>query len=482
MIAGEISMSGQPNIVFITTDQQNCSTIGGYGGANAETPNLDRLAGEGLLLEHAYVTCPLCVPSRASMMSGRYPHVSGIMLNDDGREIEYPDGIKGLSDVLAESGYDCAYFGKWHLGRDGTAQHGFSDGWETFLRESYEDSLQESGRFVFEKPLTQHRRALVPEALAHDTYVTERSMEYIRNRRGEKPFALWCALRAPHDPYVGPYTDRYKAADMQLPANVVDDFRGKPACQKSSWSEKYTRLVENVLTPDDLRPVIARYQGLSYYVDVNVGRILESLRQAGLEDDTIVVFHSDHGDMMGAHGLITKGPYMYEETNRVPFIIRYPGRIPAGKKMAGLFSLVDIAPTILDLAGVSHSESFDGISAAGAMIEASEHFREAVFAETFEIIDQRCLLLSVRTEKWKYNLYFGDMDELYDMANDPLEMRNLAEESFSVAIVREMQSRLATWLAETGGIDMVALLGRMTKDRPMNWLSGQVAYMGANSI
>jgi len=475
-------MSGHPNIVFITTDQQNCSTIGGYGGANAETPNLDSLAREGLLLEHAYVTCPLCVPSRGSMLSGRYPHVSGIMLNDDGRPIEYPDRLKGLSDVLSESGYDCAYFGKWHLGRDDTPQHGFHDGWETYLRESYEDMLGRSGKFVFEKPLTRHRRALVPEALAHDTHVAERSVEYIRNRKGGKPFALWCALRAPHDPYVGPHTDRYKAADMMLPGNAVDDLSGKPACQKASWSEKYTREVEKVRSPDDLRSVIARYQGLSYYVDVNVGRVLEALRQAGLEEDTIVVFHSDHGDMMGAHGLITKGPYMYEETNRVPFIIRYPGRIPAGRKMAGLFSLVDIAPSILELAGIRHSEPFDGISAARAFGEAADHFREAVFAETFEIIDQRCLLLSVRTEKWKYNLYFGDTDELYDMENDPLEMRNLAEETASVAVVREMQARLATWLEETGGLDMAALLGAMAKDRPMNFLSRSVADMGTNSI
>lgn len=475
-------MSGHPNIVFITTDQQNCSTIGGYGGANAETPNLDSLAGEGLLLEHAYVTCPLCVPSRGSMLSGRYPHVSGIMLNDDGRAVEYPDRIKGLSDVLSESGYDCAYFGKWHLGRDDTPQHGFRDGWETYLRESYEDALERSGRFSFEKPLTKHRRALVPEALAHDTHVAERSVEYIKKRKGGKPFALWCALRAPHDPYVGPHTDRYRAADMALPGNAEDDLSGKPACQKASWSEKYTRVVEKVGSAEDLRSVIARYQGLAYYVDVNVGRVLEALKQAGLEKDTIVVFHSDHGDMMGAHGLITKGPYMYEETNRVPFIIRYPGRIPAGKRMAGLFSLVDIAPTILDLAGVRHSESFDGISAARAFGAAADHFREAVFAETFEIIDQRCLLLSVRTEKWKYNLYFGDKDELYDMEHDTLEMRNLAEEAASVPVVREMQARLAAWLKETGGLDMVALLGAMAKDRPMNFLSRAVADMVTSSI
>jgi arylsulfatase A-like enzyme len=475
-------MSKRPNIVFITTDQQNCNTLGCYGGSNALSPNIDRLAAEGVLLDHAYVTCPLCVPSRGSTMSGRYPHVNGIMVNDDGRDVEYPDAIKGLSDVLHDSGYDCAYFGKWHLGRDEQVQHGFEEGWETYLRDSYENWLQDSGQFQFPEPLKLHRRALVPEPLAHDTHVANRTIEFLRKHDGNRPFALWCALRAPHDPYVGPYTDMFKAEDMQLPGNVNDTLLGKPACQKDSWSKKYTQIIEKVNKPDDLKDVIARYQGLSYYVDVNVGRVMAALRELDLDKDTIVVFHSDHGDMMGAHGLITKGPYMYEETNRVPFIIRYPGKLPANKRMSGLFSLVDLAPTILDLAGVPHDEAFDGYSAANAIRQADPHFRAAVFAEIFEIIDQRCLVFSVRTEKWKYNMYFGDMDELYDMEKDPLEMDNLAEKPEMVQVVTTLQETLKQWFQETGGLDMVALLDKLGKDRPMNYLSRQIGVMTTRSI
>lgn len=475
-------MSKRPNILFITTDQQNCDTLNCYGGINVESPNIDRLASEGALLEHAYVTCPLCVPSRGSMMSGRYPHVTGIMLNDDGREIEYPDSICGLSDVLYNAGYNCAYFGKWHLGRDDKPQHGFYAGWETFLRESYEDYLKNTGKFTFPDPLPGHRRGLVPYELAHDTYIADKSIEFISQYESDKPFALWCALRAPHDPYIGPFTDRYKPQDMPLPKSICDDLSGKPFNQRISWSEKYKKAVEGINEPGDFKDCIARYRGLSYFVDVNVGRVLDALEKTGLKDDTIVIFHSDHGDMMGGHNMITKGPYMYEETNRVPFVIRYPGKISGGSKMKGLFSLVDIAPTILEMAGVSHNEKFDGISAADAIIEGREHFRNAVFSEIYEIIDQRCVIMSVRTEKWKYNMYFGDMDELYDMEKDPMELNNIAETDEAVEVVKEMQQRIYDWLRETGGIDFAMLVAGYKKNRPMNFLSKQVGSMGGVSI
>lgn len=476
-------MHKRPNIVFITTDQQNCNTLGCYGGKNADTPNLDHFASESLTLDGAYVTCPLCVPSRGSMMLGRYPHVSGVMLNDDGREITEHRQIRGLSDVLYDNGYNCAYFGKWHLGHDDEVQHSFYAGWQTFLRESYEDWLVETGKFTFPEPLTMHRRAYVPYELAHDTYTADRSIAFLEEHcNDEKPFALWCAMRAPHDPYVGPMTDSYRPEDMVLPDNCHDTLEGKPHCQQENWSQLYKRQVEGVTCDEDFKEVIARYQGLTKLVDVNAGRVLEAIDRLGLRENTIVVFHSDHGDMMGSHGMLCKGPYMYEETNRVPFIIRYPGKIPEGKHMRGLFSLLDIAPTILDLAGVTHQEAFDGVSGASAMCSASDHNREAVFAEIFEIIDQRAVIFSVRTEKWKYNFHCGDMDELYDMEKDPLEMQNLAENPDYTAVVAEMQERLAQWLRETGADDWSSFLEMSHKSRPMNYLSYMVGQMSTLSI
>lgn len=472
----------RPNILFITTDQQNCNTLGCYG-ADVETPNIDALARAGVVLERAYVTCPLCVPSRGSILLGRYPHTTGVMLNDDGREIAEHRHIKGLSDILSENGYDCAYFGKWHLGHDDEPQHGFHAGWEAFLRESYEDWLEREGLFKFPEPLTSHRRALVPYELAHDTHATERTIGFLQNAsKGKRPFALWCAMRAPHDPYVGPGTDSYRGEDMPLPSSVSDDLNGKPFCQKENWSQKYKIQVENIRSPGDFKPVIARYQGMVKCIDYNVGRVLRALDEYGLAKNTIVVFHSDHGDMMGAHNMICKGPYMYEETIRVPFIIRFPGRVPENRRMKGLFSLVDIAPTVLEMTGIEHRETFDGVSACKAIEQVAEHFRQAVFAEIFEIIDQRAMILSCRTEHWKYNMHFGDMDELYDLANDPHEMQNLAEWVDMVGVVSKMQAVIGEWLCETGGIDMPQLVFGSKKDRPMNFLSKAVASMQISSI
>lgn len=476
-------MRQSPNIVFITTDQQNCNTLGCYGGQKIQTPHLDRFAAQGTVLENAFVTCPLCVPSRGSMLLGRYPHVSGVMLNDDGREIAEHRDIRGLSDVLHGNGYDCAYLGKWHLGHEDEPQHGFHAGWRTFLRESYEDWLAETGQFAFPAQMTEHRRHYVPFALAHDTYVADQSIQFLQaHRQSPRPFALWCALRAPHDPYVGPMTDFYRAEDMVLPENGGDDLRNKPACHRENWSQRYKRTVEHIGCPEDFKPVIARYQGLARFVDANVGRVLEAIDQLGLGEETIVIFHADHGDMMGGHGLIGKGPYMYEETNRVPFIIRYPSVIQAGRRMKGLFSLVDIAPTVLELAGISHQEPFDGISAATAMREAAAHNRSAVFAETFEILDQRCVIFSVRTERWKYNFYCGDKDELYDMQCDPMELHNLAEDEGHVPVVKALQEKLGAWLEETGAADWAKLLRLTQKDRPMNFLSHMVDRMSTLSI
>lgn len=476
-------MDKRPNLVFITSDQQNCNTLGCYRGKNADTPNLDAFAADALTLDGAYVTCPLCVPSRGSMMLGRYPHVSGVMLNDDGREIAEHRQIRGLSDVLFDNGYNCAYFGKWHLGHDEQVQHSFYAGWQTFLRESYEDWLVETGRFTFPEPLAMHRRAYVPFALAHDTYVADRSIQFLQEHCGdEQPFALWCAMRAPHDPYVGPMTDEYRAEDMALPDNCRDSLEQKPHCQKENWSQRYKRQAEGVWSAEDFKSVIARYQGLSRLVDINAGRVLDAIDRLGLRDNTIVVFHSDHGDMMGGHGMLCKGPYMYEETNRVPFIIRYPGHLPQGRRMKGLFSLLDIAPTVLELAGVAHTEPFDGISGAEAMRQAADHNRDAVFAEIFEIIDQRAVIFSVRTEQWKYNFHCGDMDELYNMRNDPLELNNLAEDPSCTEVVAQMQAKLADWLQQTGAEDWSRFLKMSRKSRPMNYLSRMVGKMSTLSI
>ncbi len=168
-IADDYQNTSPPNILVIMADQQVCNTIGAYGNAMIRTPNLDRLAAEGVLFERSYTTCPLCMPARASLLSGRYPHNTSAPVNDDdARLLSLEDDIPTFGDVCKKEGYRCGYFGKWHIGREGTPQHGFTDGWLTHLRNSYENWLERTGQFSFPADVQSFdRRGVVPYELAH---------------------------------------------------------------------------------------------------------------------------------------------------------------------------------------------------------------------------------------------------------------------------------------------------------------------------
>lgn len=453
-------MPPRPNLLVIGTDQHRWYDLGCTGNPGVQTPNIDRLAHQGTRFSHSFVTYPLCVPSRASCWTGQYPHTLGVIHNDDGPEIFLPDRHLTLGDVLKAEGYRCGYLGKWHVGREGTPQHGFTDAWVTFLRDSYEDWLEASGEWTAPEGVRSlDRRGHVPFELAHDTVVTTRTLEFISVHRDEPWFAV-CGMRAPHDPYIGPFDHLYSPADVPLPESVTETFAGKPLCQATSWGAGY-RDALGVRTPEDFRPIIARYWGLIHLIDLNVGRLLDHLEALGLADRTVVMFWVDHGDMMGAHNLLSKGPFMYEETNRVPVIFRGPG-VAAGRLVEDLASVVDYAPTLLELLGVRAPAAMQGRSLAagepGPQARAAAA-REVVFAETFETYRQKRPIFMARTPRWKFNYHLGDINELYDLESDPHEMHNLAELPQHYERVCEMQLLIRDWLLETGDVRLSELLG-----------------------
>ena len=452
-------MSKKPNVVFIMTDQQNTNTLGCYGNSIIRTPHIDRLASEGALFERHYVSAPLCVPSRGSIWSSRYPHCNGVMVNDDDRSVALEKDVLTFGDAAKAAGYRCGYFGKWHVGRENVAQHGFTDGWWTHLRGSYEQSLEESG-FVFPKDSDRgSQRGLVPFELAHDTVVATKTIEFIEERR-EEPFVVICSMRAPHDPYTGPFNDLYDPADVPLPPTFREDFHDKPHAQlrgaPRDWFHRWIGSDPAAYDVEELRRIIARYWGLVHLVDTNVGRVLQCLDDLSLAGDTIVVFMADHGDMMGEHGLFAKGLFMYEGSNRIPCVIRWTGRIPAGRRVSWLSSAVDIVPTLLDLMGVPQPACMQGRSMR-ALWDHSDNHRDAVFAEIWEAYGCSCPILSVRTERWKYNWYLADQDELYNMSEDPLETRNLAPLKEFRETLFGMRSRIERWLLETGDVQLSRL-------------------------
>ncbi|MBM3214853.1 DUF4976 domain-containing protein [Candidatus Poribacteria bacterium] len=461
-------MRERPNVLILMTDQQHTNTLGCYGNETISTPNIDRIAREGVLFERHYVTIPLCVPSRASIWSSQYAHTNGVMVNDDGRGITFPDEIDTIGDVAKRAGYRCGYIGKWHIGRERAPQHGFTDAWWTHLRGSYEQSLEESGQIDFPHGSNRgSQRGIVPLELAHDTVVCDRTIEFLRQYR-EDPFLCVCSMRAPHDPYIGPFDDLYDPADVPIPPTVTETFADKPFCQTTGvprrWFESWVGSDPANLNLDELRRIIARYWGLVNLIDVNVGRVLDTLDDLGIADDTIVLYMADHGDAMGNHGLFAKGLFMYDDATRVPCILRLPGQVPHGRRVRHLTSTIDVTPTLLDLMGIGVPRSMQGESMRQVW-DYAHNRRDAVFMEMYEAYGEMSPILSVRTHRWKYNWHLADQDELYDMEDDPLEQRNLAQMGAHRDTLLGLRYRILRWLEETGDVRLSDLARTMPNVR-----------------
>jgi arylsulfatase A-like enzyme len=385
------------------------------------------------------------------------------MVNDDGRPITLPDSQVTIGDLARSAGYRTAYIGKWHLGRERVPQHGFEEWW-THLRGSYEQELDESGSMRLDSGKDRlAQRGDVPFELAHDTQVANRVIEFIRQSVGAGDGQFFCvsSMRAPHDPYIGPFDDLYDRKDIPIPVSVSESFDGKPASQlrgpQRRWFEDWIGTEGGSEAEERLADVIARYWGLVHLVDINVGRILATLEELGVAESTVVVCLSDHGEMMGAHGLFAKGLFMYQEATRVPLIVRWPGHVPAGKRVSALTSMIDVVPTVLDLMGVPQTVSMRGESMR-QLWDYGYNKRSAVFMEVFESYGFWGPIFAVRTERYQYNWYLGDDDELYDIVSDPFEMVNLAGKPEFRDTIIGLRAQVRTWLAETGDPSIGSLL------------------------
>ncbi len=489
--ARALARDGQrPNIVYIMTDQQPVCTIGAYGNAVVRTPNLDRLAREGMRLNRFFIAGFPCSPSRASMLSGRYPHQHGVVRND----VLFDPAVPCLGDVLNAAGYDTAYFGKWHLGghmyrnikgrkpfegawyyrrlpsdqgfafeavRGGLGedapQHGFqtwAGGWKqykAYLRRvglgELVDKYPNLGNHndLPSAPEGKHMYSQLPEEHHMAAFFAKEAEKFIRSRRGSgRPFGLVLSFYGPHLPVAPPkpWDEMYSLEQAALPANHRDTLEGKPLGQRRN-----TRCYKlPAWREEQFRDYIRRYWGYCSYIDKQIGRVLAALDECGFAENTIVVFTSDHGDMIAAHGMIFKlGKCAYEELMRVPCIIRAPGVTAPGSVSDALVSNVDFLPTFCELLGIAPPPGMAGRSFADVLRGKRKTFRDAVFCDIME------QTLMVRTERWKFVLNWNkrDLDELYDLDNDPGELRNLAQEAKYKNVVREMLGRIADWLRET---------------------------------
>lgn len=426
------SKPARPNIVLICTDQQHGWA---YGTADRffYTPHIDSLARSGMVFTHAFCTTPQCSASRASLYTGLYPHKTRVLGNVDAFDhrsqpiSSLPEGMETLGSRLRNAGYRTAYYGKWHLGNQIHFTTHFDDA-----------GLDGDARIG----LTLRGQGFLQECAADRT----------------QPFALFLNYINPHDIYeVRKHLEdslRATGLSVPLPRSLADDLSQKPLPQSRFMQEEQGKAFR-----DSSREVWERYR-LFYrekcrLVDAEIGQVLRKLGDMGLERNTIVVFCSDHGDMDTHHGLVYKGPFMYENLVRVPLIMRVP-EVCGGRKCGrtnALVSLLDVLPTLCEFAGAP-SDGVDGASLRGFLTGASPPpAREFVVGEYFG--KQRWInpIRMLRTRRFKYTRYIHYGEELYDLENDPDEMLNLANDSAHCDTRRVLAEALDRWMRDNGDME-----------------------------
>ena len=445
-------MSQPPNVLLIVTDQQRPDTLGYLGQTPCRTPHIDSIAATGVSFDNTITPCPLCTPARASLFTGLYPTQNDMMSNQTGH-LKRCD----MLDHFRAAGYQLNYAGKWHMGEgniaDFTDRHagdstqdyskwcldqGLIDGW------MFNDPAARTTRTPSMSIPKVHRQNL-PVDKTNEAYITDFAIDMIRTRDPDRPFFQVCSYNGPHPPFMipEPYFSMYDPAGVPMPANF-----GPQAGEHPAHAESYYRDLFNDHGGDfDVwRASYAVYWGFVTMIDDFVGQMLDALRAEGLENDTIVVFTSDHGENLGAHGLWQK-MVPFEESIRVPLIIRVPGKPAATSQTPA--SLVDVAPTLAELCGVPGRPDWPGRDLWQS--DARDPHRPAQFAmhrpigDWMKVTDWRM----IKADGFKYVWHRGMAEEMFDMTADPAEVQNLADLPAHQARKQAMRGELGAFLAET---------------------------------
>lgn len=444
------------------SDQHRYDVNGCYGSKICRTPNIDKLASQGIKFTKAYTPTGLCSPARTSIMTGLWSHHHGI-LNDVHTENavrrELDKSIPTIAEIVGKEGYRCGYLGKWHVGEDRFAkERGFTDTkYVGFLeyRKFIEEKRKESSKLIdpvgqiyrdSQEPFSAITTAKVEETC--EFYMASRTIEQlVEYAKIDEPFFLVCSLSGPHPSYIAPeeYAAMYDPESVPKWRNFTDSYENKPVPHK-----RYLYLRRGANLPwYDWQKCIARYFACVTMVDDQFGRVISALDELGLRDDTLVIFTTDHGDMAGSHRQFNKGAFMYEELYHIPMIARWPGVIPPGTTSAAFVNSHDLMPTMLSAAGISPPESIDARNLMPFLRgEKVEDWPDDIYAQFHGDEYAFCSLRMVRTRFWKYVYYPNGMDELYDEYNDPYELNNLAESPEHETILREMKDRLVAWMEQ----------------------------------
>lgn len=448
----------KPNILWICTDQQRYDTIGALGNPYVSTPNIDSLVEEGVAFTHAYCQSPICTPSRSSFLTGMYP--SATHVNGNGNDY-YPETYPLVTKTLADNGYDCGLIGKLHLAsafrrieprvNDGYRywhySHAPRDDWK--VGHDYADWVRSKGAILGE--LTQNPEG-VPTELHQTTWCAEKTIEFIREKR-EGPWLASVNIYDPHPPFNPPqfYREQFNPDDMPEPLFKESDLEQQRKLTDIDFQSKVrtpdeldirspilphspNRKPDETVGARDAKTLIAAYYAMIKLIDDQMGRILEGLNETGERENTVIIFTSDHGEMLGDHGLIQKGCRFYEGLVRVPLILSCPTRFKSGLKSDALVELVDKVPTILELAGLPVPTEMHGRSLLPILqgeVDPNQH-RSSVRCEFYDALGMRnhSFATMFRDKRYKIVTYHGHEEgELYDLVDDPEEFNNLWDKS-----------------------------------------------------
>lgn len=436
------------NVIFILSDDHRYDFMGFHENSPEflETPSLDRMAAQGMHLRNAFVTTSLCSPSRASIFTGQYAHNHRVVDNTS----VVPPGVRFFPADLQEAGYRTAFIGKWHMGETSDDPKPGFDHWVSFR-----------GQGVYYNPTLN----VDGERARYDGYTTDLltdfAIDWLVGRAGDRdrPFFLFLSHKAVHAEFAPAerHAGLYEDVDIPYPAsmaNTESNYRGKPRWvkeQRYSWHGVDYAYHGQL----DFDTFYRRYAETLHGVDESVGRVLDFVDSTGLAGETLIMYMGDNGFMLGEHGLIDKRQ-AYEESIRVPMLAYSPGFVKAGSSAESLIRNIDIAPTVLTLAGVTVPDRMDGRSFLPVLAgDAEEGSREFLYEYYWEYaFPHTPTVFALRGERYKYIFYHGvwDLQELYDLETDPKEQVNLIFAPEHRQKVREMRDRLFDLLEETGGM------------------------------
>ncbi|MDB4458991.1 sulfatase [bacterium] len=451
------------NILVILTDDHRWDTVGYMNHPFLKTPNIDRLAKNGMIMDNAFVTTSLCSPSRASILTGLYAHNHRVVDNYN----PIPKGLTWFPEYLQKSGYETAFVGKWHMGGDiDDPQPGF-DHWISFKGQGvywpFKDGLNVKGRYVPQAVSTGYN--INGKHVEQKDYMTDEltgfALDWLEGRDEDKPFMLYLSHKAVHADFLPPnrYAYKYDKEKFEVPPAPTkrpELFNDVPMWVKNQHNSRHG--AEFAYYEElDLAKYYRRYCETILSVDESTGKLIDFLEKSGQLEDTLILYMGDNGFLFGEHGLIDKRN-AYEESIRVPLVLHCPDLIPANGRSQKVVANIDIAPTLLEAAGLKTPDYMDGESFLKITQGVDIPWRDNLLYEYYweRNYPHTPTTHAVRGERYKYIRYHGvwDLAELYDLKEDPKERNNLINDPAHAERIEKLNKRLWELLDESKGMDM----------------------------